>query len=94
MSYSAGAFLADLESPFAWPGGYPRYFVCADGEALSFEEAKANEELIVAAIRENDRNSDWRVIGCQINWEDPDLICVGSGKKIPSAYADDEDENA
>jgi hypothetical protein len=89
MSYNVGQFLADLESPYAWPGGYPRYFVCADGEPLSFEEAKINQALIIGAIRDEGER-EWKVIGCEINWEDPDLVCVSSGKKIPSAYADDE----
>lgn len=89
MSYSVGEFLADLEAPYAWPGGYPRYFVCADGEALSFDSAKLNQALIVDAIRDNEPRSEWRVIGCEINWEDPDLVCAHSGGRIESAYGED-----
>lgn len=70
----------------AWPGGYPLYFVTSDGCALSFESAKENARQICAAIRE--KSSDgWRVVGCEVNWEDATLTCEHSGKRIESAYA-------
>ena len=31
--------------PFAWPGGYPLYFVTADCDAVSFDAVKENAEL-------------------------------------------------
>jgi hypothetical protein len=89
VNYTAETFLADLAAPYAWPGGYPRYFICADGEALSFPEAEHNKALIVDAINGDPFNSEWRVVGCEINWEDQDLICVSSGERIQSAYGED-----
>ena len=86
-TYTTEQFKADLEAPYAWPGGYPRYFICADGEALSFKAAQENAGLILNAIDDNFRN-DWKVIGCDINWEDADLYCAHSGERIESAYAD------
>lgn len=89
MTYTVEQFRKDLEAPYAWPGGYPRYFVMSDGEAMSFEGAKENQAQIETAITERSRDT-WRVEGCDINWEDPDLFCCHTGKRIESAYAEDE----
>lgn len=69
--YTATQFLKTLaQGPFAWPGGYPLFFITSDGESLSFETAEENKEQILDAIWEGD-SSGWRVIGCEANWEDP-----------------------
>jgi hypothetical protein len=73
---------------WAWPGGYPKYFICQDGEALSFKAAQENATLIREAIATQDR-SGWHVIAIEINYEDPDLRCAHSGERIESAYAED-----
>jgi hypothetical protein len=86
MEYTVEKFNADLENPYAWPGGYPRFFVTQDGEALSFKAAQENKRLIETAIKENS-NDGWCVVGCDINWEDPDLYCCHTGRPIESAYA-------
>lgn len=74
--------------PYTWPGGYPIYFLMSDGETLDFDAATSEAEAIREAIREND-NSGWRVVACDINWEDDELYCAHSGRKIPSAYGED-----
>ena len=71
--------------PYAWPGGYPLYFVCSDGEALSFAAAKQERRLILEALRDNDR-SGWRVVGVDTNWEDAELRCAHTGELIEAAY--------
>jgi len=77
--------------PYAWPGGYPCYFVMADGEPLSFKAAKENRrELLEALAHTADRHNGWRPIGLEINWEEPDLYCAHSGERIESAYAEPE----
>jgi len=79
--------------PYAWPGGYPTYFITDDGQALSHEAALANRELIEDAIREHldsGGKDDWLVIALEINWEDPDLFCSHTGERIMSAYAEPE----
>jgi len=88
LGYTAEEFIADLDAPYAWPGGYPRYFLCDDGGVLSFRAAKANRATIADAIRDGDRGG-WRVIACVVNWEDADLVCGQSGDPIPSAYGED-----
>ena len=72
--------------PYAWPGGYPLYFVCSDGEALSFAAAKQERRLILEALRDNDR-SGWRVVGVDVNYEDAELRCAHTGELIEAAYA-------
>lgn len=75
------------DGPYAWPGGYPRYFITSDGAALSFESAKRNRRLILDAIQEGRADqSGWRVVAVDINWEDQDLICDHSYEPIASAY--------
>ncbi len=74
------------QGPFAWPGGYPLYFVCSDGEALSFDAARKNASCITHALRDPWDKSGWRVIGAEVNWEDPSLMCAHTGKPIEAAY--------
>lgn len=76
--------------PYAWPGGYPVYFITQDGAALSFDAVKLEQEEIKQAITDQDLHSDWRVIGLDINWEDASLYCDHTGKRIESAYAEEE----
>jgi hypothetical protein len=77
--------------PYAWPGGYPCYFITSDGGALSFKAAKANRRAILEAIRDRD-SSGWRTVGFDVNWEDASLYCDHTSERIESAYAEDEAE--
>lgn len=77
--------------PFAWPGGYPLFFVTADGAAISFKGAKKDRRNILEAIRDNDTRSGWRVCAVDVNWEDSDLRCDVTGERIESAYAEDSE---
>jgi len=74
--------------PYAWPGGYPLYFITVDGAALSFEAAEENMGDIEYSIREC-IDDGWRVSGVDINWEDDSLYCDHTGKRIESAYGED-----
>jgi len=84
--------LALSHGAYAWPGGYPIYFVTADGCALSFESAQENAGLIRDAIIAGARtgNDEWRIVASDINWEDTELTCDHSGEKIQSAYGENE----
>jgi hypothetical protein len=84
-------FRAAIRSgPYAWPGGYPLYFVTSDGAALSFKAAKAERRQILEALRNNDRSSGWHVCGMDINWENSSLYCDHTNERIESAYAEDD----
>lgn len=77
-----------IREPYAWPGGYPRYIVMADGAALSVEAAKAEFPSICRSTLRGDRDG-WRAADVAINWEDGELTCDHTGNRIPSAYAED-----
>ncbi|KFG99070.1 hypothetical protein GQ56_0101030 [Burkholderia paludis] len=81
---------AMAHGPYAWPGGYPCYFITSDCEALSFKAAQENAGLVRDAIIANDKHGGWKVIAMDINWEDTNMVCVHSGKPIESAYGGHE----
>jgi hypothetical protein len=66
-------------------GGYPLYFITADGAALSFESVRENLESVMSEIQHN-LNCGWRVMACDVNYEDESLYCDHSGEQIESAY--------
>lgn len=79
---------------YAWPGGYPMYFITSDGAALSFEAVRENLRDVLDSVA-NRYNDGWRVVGCDVNYEDGDLTCAHSGKAIDAAYSygDDNEED-
>ena len=85
--------VADLKATiragqYAWPGGYPMFFITSDGAALSFDAVEQEFSQVAYAVRHKS-NDGWRVVGCDINYEDTDLVCVHTGEPIESAYGDD-----
>jgi len=77
--------------PYAWPGGYPLYFITSDGAALSFQAVRDNLRAVLSAIKT--RSDDgWRVVAVEVNWEDPLLFCDHTGERIESAYAEEAEE--
>jgi len=79
------------DGPYAWPGGYPKYFITEDGGALSYNTVMQEYSSVTRAIGYNE-SPEWRVIGVDINWEDPDLRDDHTGEPIECAYCDDEDD--
>lgn len=73
---------------YAWPGGYPIYYICEDGEALCPKCCNENKELIAEAEEYLDRQ--WQIVGRDINYEDPDLYCAHCCERIESAYAEED----
>src|SRR5262249_45369102 len=59
---------------YAWPGGYPIYYLCADNGILC--PHCANTE---PAVRLADEQADypdydqWRIMAVDVNWEDANL---------------------
>jgi len=76
--------------PYAWPGGYPVYFLMADGEACSFNAIakECRREVLTALASGSDEQ--WTPIALEINWEDGNLICAHTNERIESAYAEPE----
>jgi hypothetical protein len=86
-------FTADLKASlragaFAWPGGYPLYFVCADGEALSFATVRAEWPTICRAIMFPGSNRQWEIVALEINYENENLVDAHTGEAIESAYGE------
>lgn len=73
---------------YAWPGGYPCYFVTDDGCALSFEAVRENFRAVLASVKHH-QSDGWRVLCVDVNYEDPELFCEHTGNRIESAYAED-----
>jgi hypothetical protein len=63
---------------YAWPGGYPIFYMDAETNVLCPKCAW------------KDKDDEYRIItDYEINWEDPDLFCEECNEVIESAYADD-----
>lgn len=67
---------------FAWPGGYPMYYLAKDNGVLcpkcanEFKPERDNEEQLQA-------------VAYGVNWEDRELFCEHCNGRIESAYAED-----
>ena len=57
--------------PYAWPGGYPRYAVDADGDTFC---PSCCQHYVDTSC------------SIEVNWEDPDLFCCECGSAIEVAY--------
>lgn len=87
---SVAEFKACLRAgQYAWPGGYQLFFLTDDGATISFDGARASMRQIVDSIQNRSRDG-WRVVACDINHEDSEMVCEVTGKPIPSAYGDDD----
>ena len=73
---------------YAWPGGYPLYWLMSDGEACHFDVCKSERRNMLEAIANKD-NSGWRPVALEANWEDTNLICAHTGQVIECSYGDE-----
>jgi len=74
---------------YAWPGGYPIYYLTADSGVLCPHCANTEKE-----VREADTNADcpdydqWRIVESDANYEDDNLFCDNCNGQIASAYGE------
>ena len=73
---------------WAWPGGYPVYYITADGGALCPGCARSAE---ADKLTTDSDDPQWYILAADVNYEDPDLTCDHCAERIPSAYAEPED---
>lgn len=76
---------------FAWPGGYPLFYVFTDGGVICPDCVNANIQEIDGAIKGERRfnsRGGWAIDRYDANYEEPDLCCDHCGKLIPAAYVD------
>lgn len=84
---------------YAWPGGYPLFYLCADNGVLCPDCANNNKEVYLSSDdvtkeQKEERYDDpqWHIIAVDINYEDESMYCDHCGKHIVSAYGDDDQE--
>ncbi len=61
---------------YAWPGGYPIFYVDKENNALHPHCASENDEYSAP------------LVAYDVNWEDATLYCDECSQRIESAYAD------
>jgi hypothetical protein len=71
---------------FTSVGGYPLYYITANGGVLSPEAVEENVDLC-----RDPSDPQWHVIGADINWDKPRLQCHHTGSRIESAYPEREE---
>lgn len=86
---NGGAFPTGEVAAFAWPGGYPIFYLMGDSEVMCPACVNAEIKRIVEVAVTGERDRDWDVAARDVNWEDAALFCCHCGKRIPSAYAED-----
>jgi hypothetical protein len=74
---------------FALPGGYPMFFLTCDGEPISFAAVYAERRQVFLAHIRGDQRDQFALCGYDVNWEDREMVCCHTGKRIESAYAED-----
>jgi hypothetical protein len=82
QSQSLRLAISLARTPWAWPGGYPRYGILDDSEALCHECAKEQQEAIATTTG----TDGWCLKAIDINWEDTQLYCAHCSARIPAAY--------
>ena len=70
----------------AWPGGYPMYALCADGEVMDVESVRENYKQVLEATRNPRTDAQWEIVAIDVHWEGEPLQCSHSGRAIDSAY--------
>ena len=79
---------------YAWPGGYPIYYVTADCGVLCAGPECANGPESRAAKVDYPDDKQWRVVAADVHWEGEPLICDHCGDEIESAYGVPDQEEA
>jgi hypothetical protein len=69
---------------WAWPGGYPIFYVVEDGGCLC---PKCSNLSDVDYTDPYDKQ--WHIVGSDINYEYASLYCDHCGERIESAYAEE-----
>ena len=72
---------------YAWPGGYPLFYLTADDSVLCPHCANM---AVAEDLAFDFFDKQWYLIDYAVNWEDEFLYCDHCGDHIGSAYGDDE----
>ena len=72
---------------YAWPGGYPLFYVMSDGDPLCCDCSRSERRSIIDSIA-HQSNDGWNTVALTVNWEEQGLMCCHCNKVIESAYGD------
>lgn len=72
---------------YAWPGGYPIYYLAADGGLLCPDCANCGE-----ALSDYPDDDQWRIVAGGIHWEGGPIVCDNCNVEIESAYENPDGE--
>lgn len=72
-------------SGFSFVGGYPLFFITRSGLALSYDHVRSCAMEYARSTRDREGLA---IVGCHVNWENPDLYCDVTGERIESAYVE------
>jgi hypothetical protein len=78
---------------YAWPGGYPLFYLTSDGECLCPTCVTKERVNIFRSTAERARDG-WAVVGVDANYEDVSMRCAHCNEYIPAAYFTDEEADA
>jgi hypothetical protein len=70
---------------YGWPGGYPIFYVTADGGVLCPECGNGRNG---SEASENTDDAQWRLVGGDVHWEGEPLQCEHCNASIESAYGE------
>lgn len=82
---------------YAWPGGYAKVFIMANGEIASYNGVKREwKEICRAMLPLGKPGASWPdkqrcVVGVDVYWEGPTLTCCITNAPIESEYGDPDD---
>jgi len=80
--------ITDQVQAYAWPGGYPIFYIAEDSGVICPKCVQENLELCIGDP--GDLFADqWKIIAHEANWENPDLQCDNCNKFIEPAYGED-----
>ena len=75
---------------YAWPGGYPIYYLCEDGGVLCPDCANGESEVYVGNPIDGIDDPQWHIVAGDVYWEGPPMTCDHCNAMIESAYGDVE----
>lgn len=70
---------------YAWPGGYPLFYLCRDGGVLCHKCMNKEIAEIDDSTRRKLRDG-WEVRACDVHWEGEPMTCGHCNDEIESAY--------
>jgi hypothetical protein len=81
-------------SSWAWPGGYPIYYITKDSGVLCPKCANDNSNRTIDGDDDDcPDDAQWLIVAAEVNWEDGDMTCDNCAKRIESAYTEKEEPN-